>query len=204
MSYKDAYLPIEEWRQFAMYFMIGKHRSMSLILQSQQFDVVGLTYFRKPRMMQGNFWWTTWSYLTARTEIRLEAVDKYFAEGWLLSSAGRVRVYQPQFYDAVLLPERCYRYCYAPSHEKSLVNLTSDADSSVITVYQQLRDSMDVVPSFDTWVEHCGPLPRAVYNSLFQLGVPNREYAATSTGNRGVAHDFQCRGFDLSTRRLHP
>lgn len=100
VSYSEDYLQVADWRNLMLYFLATKHMSCYHLLESKEFDVIGvnyLTYFKEEklkRMFDGNYWWSTSTYLSFLPLLPLDSSTKHDAECWLLTERN-VRVYVP-------------------------------------------------------------------------------------------------------------
>jgi hypothetical protein len=203
ISYANLYPQIEEWRNFAMHFMIEQHKANYHILQSGKYDVIGLTYHRNPRMLIGNYWWTRIDYLvnSPLPEIRFEKVNKYSAEKWILRSP-YVRLYLPNFYDAILLPERFPRYCYASIDQDSkyIQGAHWNRNEDERQRYHFLTETMlSPLPSYQEWLKVCTNLSMTYYQHIHQLPYPLYDLKSKRRNE-----DILCIGMDLSSTLLPP
>ncbi len=204
VSYADLYPQIEEWRNFAMYYMIERHETNYHMLKSGKYDVIGVTYHYWPRMFIGNYWSTRVDYLVNSpvNEIRFESVNKYSAEKLILRTP-YVRIYMPTFYDAILLPHRYPRYCYASIDSQSKYMTAGDGphwnkDESTRQQYSFLTETMlNPVPSYQEWLTQCTNLSISYYRQMHHLETP--VYHLQSKRQR---EEFLCIGMDLSSRQL--
>jgi hypothetical protein len=76
---------VYDWTDMMLYFLVERHKSCYHLLQSQQYDAIGVNYHTRyltnisqsastprvfdekttPTHFEGNFWWTTGAYLTS-------------------------------------------------------------------------------------------------------------------------------------------
>ena len=146
VSYTQQYQQIEDWRDMMMFHLVQRHRSCFHLLQSGEFDVVGLNYKTHPRrMLSGNFWWSTARHLARLPELRYEGCGKYEAELWLLDApvaAGSgqqqqgadspVRLYTPYMTNVDHAKVEHPLSCYARPHQRRLPQDGSGGSGSSI------------------------------------------------------------------------
>jgi hypothetical protein len=94
ISYLQPYPQIEDWRNLMLYFLVERFRSCLHLLNSREYDAIGVNYKSNPRDFRGNFWWTTTSYLAQLPSLTLQNADKYSAEKWQPIGL-RFRYYSP-------------------------------------------------------------------------------------------------------------
>jgi hypothetical protein len=96
VSYQKIPLSVHDWRNMMMYFLVEQHTSCFHLLESGRFDVLGANYQADPkgRVLFGNFWWASGSYLASLPPVvRASNADKNAAETYILGS-DRVRVFE--------------------------------------------------------------------------------------------------------------
>jgi hypothetical protein len=165
ISYATIYPQIEEWRHFMTYFMIEKHKSAYHILRSGEYDVFGVNYGPEPRMLSGNFWWATTSYISSLPPLTYEKAMKYSAELWLFESVG-VNVYHPFISNKNHAFDRFPRYCYADVQDFYATN-----GARFLENREQYQYMIDVayVPSYDVWKYFCVMLYEVQYRNIHKL-----------------------------------
>ena len=156
VSYKEMYYSIEEWRDTMLYYNIDRHHHAYHMLQSDAYDVMGLTFHRVPRLVIGNYWWSKISYLNKLLPLQYETADKYSAEAWLLSGSSRVRFYSSHFSGRDQAVARYPRYCYTSTFSESLPlpDLPPSTSSEVPMVADPAGGGK--FPNYEQWIAVCG------------------------------------------------
>ena len=134
VSYAQVYPQIEEWRNYMLYFLLERQIVARQLLASGRYDVYGSNYETNSRLISGNFWWATCTYLASTQLPRIDywdtKTDKYSAEKWLLRS-NRVRIYMAFASGQNHVYRRYPRYCYARIDEYFKKNHQRFADQEI-------------------------------------------------------------------------
>eukprot|EP01040_Poterioochromonas_malhamensis_P007581 gene7581-8184_t len=99
VSYREIYAQIDDWRHFMLYFLVERYKVCLSLLESGEYDSLGVNYKTNPRDYRGNFWWTTSSYMVKLPYLDLRYTNKYTAEKWV-HVGERYRVYS--FHESVI------------------------------------------------------------------------------------------------------
>ncbi len=194
VSYATIYPMIEEWRHYMTHFLIEKHKTAFHLLQSGEYDVYGVNYGPEPRMLSGNFWWATTSYMARELEPLLyETAMKYSAELWLFESRG-VNVYHPFISNKNHAYDRFPRYCYA--EVKDFYRREGDRFLRDPAQYQYMLD-VAYLPTYEVWKFYCVMLYEVQYRGIHNI----RPLINDEEMNSKVLYDsMNCMGGRKSTR----
>jgi hypothetical protein len=173
VSYEISHPQIDNWIDLMLYHLVDRYRSCDHILQSGEFDAVGVNYVSHPRMFSGNFWWSLASYLAIPHPLEYLTSGKYDPEQWLFLSS-KIRVHVPHVSNVVHASQRYPRYCYAAVDELE-------------------------TPSFAQYMEVCGEDNIEEYRFLHDR-VAQRQQSQNAMVNPDTAKSTaRCTALDLYT-----
>ena len=194
VSYATIYPMIEEWRHYMTHFLIEKHKTAFHLLQSGEYDVYGVNYGPEPRMLSGNFWWATTSYMARELEPLLyEKAMKYSAELWLFESRG-VNVYHPFISDFDHAVARFPRYCYAEVNDfyrREGHRFAKDPDQ-----FQYMLE-VSKLPPYEIWRIHCKMVFEVEYRKLHGI---NQLITDEELKTKELLDSMTCHGGRKSSR----
>ena len=178
VSYAELYAQIEDWREYMMYFLVDEHARMYEVLKSGAYDVVGVSYYPRPRMLSGNYWYVRTSYMSRLPYLDYRYHGKYHAEYWLLSDF-YVRLFYPHVSPSYIYP----RYCFA-----TLETRISERNNKP-------RYIPTNVPPYNIWVQNCTEYVPAYYQFMHRLPINPLLIDAREKNTKLYA---RCRGALLS------
>jgi hypothetical protein len=176
VSYNFDYPQIEDWVDMMLYFLVQKHASCYHLLASMEFDLIGLNYCSSSslhptkRMLSGNFFWVSSSYVSKLSPLQYENSNKYDAEYWLFESSKKTRIYVPHISNVFHASQRYPSFCYTPSNISTLP---------------------EEIPSFKKFVEVCQDdnYEEFQYLHINSLSEKNRQMALQNPYNQGSNND---------------
>lgn len=161
VSYSKDYIQIADWRNLMLHFLVKKHISCYHLLESGEFDVIGVNLILL-KLFTGNFWWAKGSYLSQLSPLILNISSKYDAEFWLLSE-GNVRMYIPHnsHIDHAYYPYPQSMYIDKNNNDvKSSKNSKNDSTDSNDNNYDDNDKNPNMVDEVDNNTQKILKLPR--------------------------------------------
>ena len=88
---------VQDWRRCIEYFLVERIASCLEVLQTKQFDMVGIMYLLKPRPhFSGNLWWASGAYLRKLIAEQPVIGPAYFdTEMWAAGAGARCHSFFP-------------------------------------------------------------------------------------------------------------
>ena len=114
-TYMDRYQSIDDWRHMLFYFYIEKHLSSYHLLESDELDCIGVNLIDQPsKHFDGNFWWSTSTYLTKLPTLQYSSTGRHEVTQWLLQLP-HVRIFTLHSYSINHYINQYPRCCYSSS-----------------------------------------------------------------------------------------
>jgi len=97
VSARSEIVPVRDWRRYMSHFSISNHRKCYTILNSREYDALGVDLIRTPLYpwqddyeenwhFSGNYWWALVDYVAELPRLSVNRNLKYDAEFWIGSS----------------------------------------------------------------------------------------------------------------------